>query len=1027
MLYRFTFCLWLFLMLIHSIQAQNNLSGQINRYTTVLQIDTCTNSIEVSDIGGFEIGSSAILIQMKGAEIVENENSENFGEITALNGAGLYEKVSIANIENGRIFLQNKLFNTYDIGGSVQLVTFPTFTNATIEGELSAQNWNGENGGVIAFSVTNTLTLAAAINADGAGFRGGRTASPESDCTGGLNSAFDYAYADGDWRGAAKGEGVADYIEGKENGRGAQANGGGGGNDHNAGGGGGANVNAGGNGGVRATPFIDLSLQCKGDNPGVRGKALATVTDRLFLGGGGGAGHTNNSENTSGGNGGGLIILEVGTLISNDQFITANGLAAEEARGDGASGGGAAGTIVLLVEEIVNVVVLEAEGGNGGNANNNESNTCMGPGGGGSGGHIITNIAEGVAPVFEGGAAGRSINSTNTSCQEVTNGAERGAEGTLNLLNALVESTETVGTPNILSQTSEVTICLGGSAILGIEVEGQSWNYQWQVEQNGTFVDVEEGNAFSGSQTDSLIILSATENLADQRFRVLVSDGCNEAVPSEPITIILGSQVAIPNFEFDLQTGGVVLFSSTSEFANSYLWDFGGGVLSTDENTSFTYPEEGEYEVTLTVENECGAESITQTVTVVFEPTADFTFNETDVCAPIAITFENQSSENTASFLWQFPGGTPATSTQENPTITYENMGNYDVILVVSNELGSDTLVRPEAVMIRAAPSPDFLSETANDGLTTSFTNTTVGGDRFIWDFGDGSPTSNEINPTHTYDLPGTYTVTLTATNDCGDDSISREVAAGSAPLANFTSTATSGCFPVTIQFFDQSSGGVDERMWTFPGGTPRTSNEENPRITYDSVGQYGVRLIVRNELGEDELVKDSLVTILDAPMPAFTAQIEEDGTVQFTNSSDNSTTYIWSFGDGNSSVEENPTHQYDRSGLYFATLNAYNEACAAAATEPINILLTSTKNIEEAVEMIVYPNPVQSTLNIVVEGLENQPVMLHFLDTKGRLLQQIPMDKNNMQVDISNFPSGQYVVQFVGKNWQISRQIVKN
>ena len=426
------------------------------------------------------------------------------------------------------------------------------------------------------------------------------------------------------------------------------------------------------------------------------------------------------------------------------------------------------------------------------------------------------------------------------------------------------------------------------------------------------------------------------------------------------------------------------------------------------------------------MQNECGAESITQTVTVVFEPTANFTFNEANACAPIAITFESQSSENTASFLWQFPGGTPATSTDENPTVTYEIIGNYDITLIVSNELGSDTLMRSEAVTVLAAPNPDFLSETANDGLITSFTNTTVGGENFIWDFGDGSATSTEINPTHTYDSPGTYVVTLTATNDCGENEIMREVAAGSAPLATFTSTATSGCFPVTIQFFDQSSGGVDTRTWTFPGGTPRTSTEENPRVTYDSIGQYNVRLVVVNELGEDEIVKDSLVTILNPPMPQFTTQVEEDGTVQFTNLSENSDTYIWSFGDGNSSTEENPMHQYDRSGLYFATLNAYNEACATANTKAVNILLTSTNRIDGKVSIIAYPNPVQSNLTIATEGLNGQNVTLHLLDMQGRLLYQTNINQSNTMMDMSAYAAGQYIVQLVGKDWQVSQQIMK-
>ena len=282
--------------------------------------------------------------------------------------------------------------------------------------------------------------------------------------------------------------------------------------------------------------------------------------------------------------------------------------------------------------------------------------------------------------------------------------------------------------------------------------------------------------------------------------------------------------------------------------------------------------------------NECGEESITKTVRVVFEPNADFSFEDTAACAPVDITFQNESSENTSQYFWRFEGGNPETSTDENPVVSYTEFGTYTVTLVVSNEVGSDTLTLTEALQIQASPSADFIEESGNDDLSIQLTNTTVGGESFSWDFGDGN-TSTDINPTHTYDTPGTYLVILTANNDCGAGTIEREIAVGSAPLAAFTSTATTGCFPVTIQFFDQSSGSVDERIWSFPGGQPNTSTEENPRITYDSVGLYMVRLMVINELGDNEIVKDPLVLVLDAPRPQFTVDAI-DGDVQFTNTS---------------------------------------------------------------------------------------------------------------------------------------------
>ncbi|MEM1327277.1 MAG: PKD domain-containing protein [Bacteroidota bacterium] len=1026
---RYIFSVLLFITLQIQTQAQDQiLSGQVNAYASVLDINACDNSILVSDPTFFPAGSSAILIQMKGATINETTDDENFGTITALNGAGFYEKVNIRSVSGDTIRLSNLLVNTYDPSAIVQLVSMPTYGNATVQDSVFAQPWDGQTGGVVAMRVEDALILNAPISADAAGFRGGViTDFGENDCTGGLNSAFLFAYPDGDWRGARKGEGVAQFIENKVSGRGAQANGGGGGNDHNSGGGGGANITSGGNGGNRVTPFVDLSLQCKGDNPGLSGSALDNTTERLFLGGGGGAGHTNNTPegaDVRGGHGGGIIIIEANMVTGNNQRISADGESAATIVGDGGSGGGAGGTIVLIVNSVTNNVILSAIGGDGADADNNNSDTCMGTGGGGSGGRIITNANNNAELQLAGGANGLSIGSTDGGCQSVSNNAESGENGVLDRLTALAMGAEMNSPLTIVQQPESIVACLGASGQFVVVAEGIDLSYQWQFDSGNGFTNL-NNEGFPGVGTDSLTIPSISVDGSMNEYRVVVTSACGEEVISEAVSIEVSSEVAVPDFETELQPGGVVIFTSTSENAETYIYDFGDGVLSTNANTSFTFPEEGNYEVTLTVSNECGEQSITKTVTVVFEPTANFSFDSMASCAPVDIPFRNESTDNVSQYFWRFEGGMPETSTDENPTVSYTTFGTYSVTLVVSNEVGSDTLTLTDALQIQAAPSADFIEESLNDDLSIQLTNTTVGGESFSWDFGDGNG-STDINPTHTYDAPGTYTVTLTATNGCGDNSIEREVAVGSAPLAAFTSTATSGCFPVTIQFFDQSSGGVDERRWSFPGGQPNTSTEENPRITYDSVGLYMVSLRVRNELGGDEVVKDSLVLVLDAPRPQFTVEAM-DGDVQFINTSENANRYIWSFGDGNTSTEESPMHTYDRSGLYFATLNAYNDACAATATVPVNILLSSTDRLGSEVEVKTFPNPVRTQLNIALAGLERERLEVRLLNLQGQvLMNRIVQGENNIQLDVAHLASGMYVLQVVGEDWQVSETLVK-
>jgi hypothetical protein len=437
------FLLTCFLFFYQTAFSQVSISGIINRYAAVTGPNTCTNKLTVSTTTGFQINGKVLIIQMQGAAINE-ENSSGFGNIININGAGLYEKATVAAISTNELTFYNDLVNAnfYDYAGSVQVVTIPQYTNVTVSGPVTAQPWNGSTGGIIAFEASGTVTLNANINANGAGFRGGSiTNDPNNDnnCTF-VDTRSDYFYQQNSLYAAFKGEGIAKAIQGKELGRGSLANGGGGGNDHNSGGGGGANKGAGGRGGENDEPG---TFRCKGYYPGTGGRLL-NYNNRIFLGGGGGGGHANNNLGTSGGRGGGIIYISANEFNGNGKLITTNGVTASNSTGDGAGGGGAGGTVLLRVNSFTPTdLTVQATGGNGGQVNNQGGNRCFGPGGGGAGGLIAINaenFPNDVDRVITGGNPGITTNSSN-GCNNSSNGATSGGAGSILTTVTMPEST----------------------------------------------------------------------------------------------------------------------------------------------------------------------------------------------------------------------------------------------------------------------------------------------------------------------------------------------------------------------------------------------------------------------------------------------------------------------------------------------------------------------------------------------------------------------------------------------------------
>ncbi len=394
----------------------------VNAYAKVTSV-TSSSVLALSNVNianhTFTVGGQVVIMQMQDNVIGTNTtNVTTFGDLSAIANAGNYEIRTIAAVTptSGTptsVTLAAVLANTYNTGAnsSVQMISFRDLgANYTTTANISGLTWNGNVGGVVAFYVTNTLTLNHRILADGLGFRGGLYSNGNSGpvCTAPSNTII---IANNNQLGF-KGEGIYKNTNNNfNNARGKILNGGGGGNDHNAGGGGGGNYTAGGQGGNgynNCTTF---------PGGGIGGLSLSTQisASRIFMGGGGGGGQQNNAQNSAGGNGGGIILIKANTIATSTTCgasirISANGIDAISGGNDGMGGGGAGGSIVIQATTFsINAACPLTVRGNGGAGGSVSDAAAHAGGGGGGQGAVIYSTTQPTANVTtqtNNGAAG---------------------------------------------------------------------------------------------------------------------------------------------------------------------------------------------------------------------------------------------------------------------------------------------------------------------------------------------------------------------------------------------------------------------------------------------------------------------------------------------------------------------------------------------------------------------------------------------------------------------------------------------
>jgi PKD repeat protein len=158
-------------------------------------------------------------------------------------------------------------------------------------------------------------------------------------------------------------------------------------------------------------------------------------------------------------------------------------------------------------------------------------------------------------------------------------------------------------------------------------------------------------------------------------------------------------------------------------------------------------------------------------------PVAAFIVSTTSVTVGGSVNFTDQSTNSPTSWSWTFEGGTPSGSTSQNPTVTYNTVGTFDVTLTAYNSAGSDAELKTDYITVNSAPQPPvaaFIASTTSVtvGGSVNFTDqSTNNPTSWSWTFEGGTPSgSTSQNPTIQYNTEGTFDVSLTAANSSGSD-----------------------------------------------------------------------------------------------------------------------------------------------------------------------------------------------------------------------------------------------------------------
>lgn len=434
--------------------------------------------------------------------------------------------------------------------------------------------------------------------------------------------------------------------------------------------------------------------------------------------------------------------------------------------------------------------------------------------------------------------------------------------------------------------------------------------------------------------------------------------------------------------------------------------------------------------------------------------------NTTGLCAPATVPFiinNWQSNSAGTTYLLDFGDGTSvtlnhplnATNTDETINHTYTTSScpqpSYTATLTVRNAC-DNTPYTAGNIQIRIKPTADFSAPlTGCAGQPICFSNTSIVGGygpscstatAYSWNFGDptsgANNTSASTSPCHTFSTPGTYTITMEASNPCGPSTATRQICISSPAVPAFTLSEASGCFPLQVTATDNTptanSCNTITRNWTvaytpgfcgaapnwsFAGGTNNTST--NPQFNFQGPGTYSITLSFTNPCGT--VTTSQTVTVKGKPtlnLNGITngcAPLTITPTATVTNCGSNALTYNWIFTSGtpsNSGVANPGTISYPSSGTFPINLSVTNECGTTTASQNLTVQTPPTATAG--------PNQTICGTSVIMAANSATPGTGQWVQVSGPLGANI-ISSTSATTTINNLTPGTYVFSWTITN----------
>ncbi len=398
------------------------------------------------------------------------------------------------------------------------------------------------------------------------------------------------------------------------------------------------------------------------------------------------------------------------------------------------------------------------------------------------------------------------------------------------------------------------------------------------------------------------------------------------------------------------------IFVNTSKYATNFIWNFNDGSpidTSKKDTVKHTFIKRGIYNVQLTISNntsQCKS-TLSQTV-IISKIIPGFKQDLNSICQYNTINFSDTSTTNTSikKWTWNFGDGTKSDGTLKTISHKYDKPGNFNVSVMITDQLGCTKIIQKNSVKVNPLPSPNFSAD-KTDGcapLPVVFSDyskavypATI--KKWSWNLGDGT-TDITRNPQHIYKAYGKFTVSLKVIDSLGCDSTLTKTyyikptkpIAGFSLNKNYNLSDTLTCFPDSAFFKNTSTGEGLSYYWNFNDGSKSNLTHPIHSFPVDSTKTYNVQLTVTDK--NNCISKYSKLITIAHPIARFNGNPRYADCPYpikffkfFDASSKDVVKWSWNFGNpdsksNNFSNVNNPQHSYRTAGYYDVSLGVRDQ-----------------------------------------------------------------------------------------------------